>query len=75
MTPPPSDFRAALSRLGLSQRAFARVLADLAGREPQYRTIERWGVDRDPPDAAWALVALMERAPGGWREPIPRPSA
>lgn len=61
-------FRATLARLELSQRAFARVLGALASRPPQYRTVERWGVDRDPPDAAWALLALLERHPEDCRE-------
>ena len=52
-----------VARLGLSQRAFARVIAALSGRPVQYRTIERWSMDRDAPDAAHALLTLMERVP------------
>ena len=62
MNPGPR-FSATLARLEISKRAFARLVGALAGRPPQYRTVERWGVDRDPPDAAWALLAVLERYP------------
>jgi hypothetical protein len=57
------QFRTRLAALGLTQRGFARLLAELAGRPPVYRTIEKWGAERDPPPWAWALLALLERHP------------
>lgn len=56
-------FRDRLAALGLSARGFARLLGELAERPPPYRTVERWTNDRDPPIAAVALVALLERDP------------
>lgn len=66
MTAPDAGvgFGPRLMQLGLSKRAFARLIADLAERPPQYRTVERWGTDRDPPDAAWALLRALELHPG-----------
>ena len=59
------DFRAALSRLGLSQAALARLLAELGDTaQPStiLRRIERWiqGTRRVPGEMA-ALLTLLER--------------
>ncbi len=63
-SPDAAGFAPRLARNGLSKRAFARLIGVLSGRPPQYRTVERWGVDRDPPDAAWALLRALELHPG-----------
>lgn len=64
---PDVDFRARLKRLNVSKRGLARVIAALADRPIQIRTVERWGTDRNPPDTVLALLVLMEKHPEGWR--------
>lgn len=65
---PAADYRAALVRMGIpSDRALARVLADLGGQHPPpYRTVERWSTE-GPPVWMRATLTLMERAPSAWR--------
>jgi DNA-binding transcriptional regulator YiaG len=61
----PAEFRAALSRLGLSQSGFARRVAALGGEPLPLRTVQAWALgEREPPPVVPALLVLMERESG-----------
>jgi DNA-binding transcriptional regulator YdaS (Cro superfamily) len=57
-----SELRAALSRLGMSQRAFARLLSRYnEGADVTATTVNRWCMGNHPVPAAVALsIDLME---------------
>ena len=57
-------FRAALEHLGLSQRAFARLLLHLSGRQTHIKSISRWATGERPVSASIiAILALLEMLP------------
>lgn len=68
----PSEFRAALARLSLSQSAFARLLQALArSSASQLRSVQRWADETrtEPvPEPVAALLHVMERQPQAWRD-------
>ncbi len=59
----PADFRATLTRLGLSQTGFAREVERLGGERLPLRTVQDWCAGaRGIPPTVPALLALLERA-------------
>lgn len=61
-------FRAALDRLTLTQTEFTHEVQRLGGAPMPLRTVQAWALsERRVPPSVWALLALMERAPGTWR--------
>lgn len=59
------DFKQRLANLGLSQADFIRVIEDLSGKTITPQTVCRWGIHREPPALAIALLTLLERT--SWR--------
>jgi hypothetical protein len=59
----PTDFRATLTRLGLTQTGFAREVERLGGERLPLRTVQDWCAGaRGIPPTVPALLALLERA-------------
>ena len=70
----PTEFRAALARMDLSQSDFARVLQRLGDARPWptvLRTVQELASKDRIVAMPWSVVALlrlMERAPRGWQD-------